>query len=55
MLKLCSVLAAMLLSGCATVADAGALAEVTVINRSTGQRLQVYRHGGRMYVEGKAG
>jgi len=55
MLKLFSVLAVTLLTGCASIADAGALADVTVINRSTGERLQVYRHGGRRYVEGKAG
>jgi len=56
-LKLFSVLAAALLTGCATIADAdaGALADVAVINRSTGERLQLYRHGGRMYVEGRAG
>jgi len=55
MRKLLSVLAAVLLTGCASIADAGYLAEVSVINRSTGERLQVYRHGGRLYVEGKAG
>ena len=55
MRKLFSVLAAALLTGCASIADAGALADVAVINRTTGERLQIYRHGGRMYVEGKAG
>jgi hypothetical protein len=55
MRKLLSVLAAALLTGCASIAGAGALADVAVINRTTGERLQVYRHGGRMYVEGKAG
>jgi len=55
MLKLFSVLAAALLSGCASIADAGSLADVAVINRSTGVRLPVYRHGARLYVEGKAG
>jgi hypothetical protein len=55
MRKLLSILVAGLLSGCATVADAGAPAEVTVINRTTGERLPVYRHRGRMYVEGRAG
>ena len=55
MRKLLSVLAAALLGGCATIADAGALADVAVINRTTGERLQIYRHGGRMYVEGRAG
>jgi len=55
MRKLLSVLAAALLTGCASIADAGALADVSVINRSTGERLQVYRHDGRLYVEGRAG
>jgi hypothetical protein len=55
MRKLLSILAAALLSGCATMADAGYLADVAVINRSTGERLPIYRHGGRMYVEGRAG
>ena len=55
MRNLLSVLAATLLTGCASIADAGSLADVAVINRTTGERLQVYRHGGRMYVEGKAG
>jgi len=55
MLKCFAILAAALLSGCASVADAGGLADVTVINRTTGERLPVYRHGGRLYVEGRAG
>ena len=55
MLKLFSVLAAALLTGCASIADAGSLADVAVINRTTGERLQVYRHAGRLYVEGRAG
>ena len=55
MRKLLSVLAAALLSGCASIAGAGALADVSVINRSTGERLPVYRHGARLYVEGRAG
>ena len=55
MLKLFSVLAAALLTGCASIAGAGSLADVAVINRTTGERLQVHRHGGRLYVEGRAG
>ena len=55
MRKFLSVLAAALLTGCAGVAGAGALAEVTIINRTTGERLPVYRHHGRLYVEGRAG
>ena len=55
MRKLLSALVASLLTGCASLAGAGSLADVAVINRTTGERLQLYRHGGRMYVEGKAG
>jgi hypothetical protein len=55
MLKILSILAATLLTGCASLADAGLLADVAVINRTTGERLPIYRHGGRMYVEGRAG
>jgi len=55
MRKLLSILAASLLTGCASIADAGSLADVAVINRSTGERLPVYRHGARLYVEGRAG
>jgi len=55
MQKLLSILVAGLLGGCASVADARPLAEVTVINRTTGERLPAYRHRGRMYVEGRAG
>lgn len=55
MRKFLSVLAAALLTGCASIAGAGTLADVAVINRTTGERLQVYRHGGRIYVEGSAG
>ena len=39
MRKFLSVLAAALLSGCASIAGAGSLADVTVINRSTGERM----------------
>jgi hypothetical protein len=55
MLKLFCVIAAALLTGCASVADAGTLADVTIVNRTTGERLPVYRHAGRLYVEGRAG
>ena len=55
MRKLLSILTATLLTGCASVVDAGTLADVAVINRSTGERLPIYRHAGRMYVEGRVG
>ena len=55
MRKILSLIAGALLTGCASIADAGSLADVAIINRTTGERLPVYRHGGRMYVEGRAG
>lgn len=48
----CALLA---LSGCASVADAGRLVDVEVISRATGQRLETYRHQGRLYVAGTPG
>lgn len=36
-------------------AEAGALADFAVIDRSTGQRLQTWRHDGRLYVAGRPG
>jgi hypothetical protein len=53
--RLFSVLTATLLAACTSIADANSLADVAVINRTTGERLNVYRHGGRLYVEGRAG
>jgi hypothetical protein len=55
MAPLLSLLTATLLAACASLADAGSLADVAVINRTTGERLQVYRHRGNIYVEGKTG
>ncbi|MCU0804305.1 MAG: hypothetical protein MUF79_04345 [Burkholderiales bacterium] len=47
---------AALLSGCASVpATAGALADVTVVDRTTGERLPVYSHAGKLYVAGTPG
>ena len=53
--KLLSVLTATVLTACVSIADAGSLADVAVINRTTGERLQIYHHGRHMYVEGRAG
>jgi hypothetical protein len=39
----------------ATPAMAGTLADVHVINRTTGQHLPVFQHGGRLYVAGNPG
>ena len=47
--------AALLLCGCASVADAGRLAELEIVSRATGQKLQTWRHGGRLYVAGTPG
>ncbi len=48
-------LAAMLLAAGAGVANAGFLADVNVIDRGSGERLQVWRHDGRLYVAGRPG
>jgi hypothetical protein len=36
-------------------AFAGTLADIYVLNRSTGERLPVYDHGGKMYISGNPG
>lgn len=38
-----------------TSAFAGTLADIYVVNRSTGERLPVYDHGGKMYISGNPG
>jgi hypothetical protein len=48
-------IAALALAGAAAGAAAGQLAAVSVINQSTGERLQVWRHEGRNYVAGNPG
>lgn len=49
------VLLLALLSGCASVADAGRLVDVQVLNRTTGQPMETYRHQGRLYIAGNPG
>jgi hypothetical protein len=39
----------------AVAATAGTLADVHVISRSTGQRLPIHAHGGKLYVAGQPG
>ena len=53
-MKRLSSLLSLLCATLLTASPPAALAEVTVINRSTGERLPVYRHHNRLYVEGKA-
>lgn len=45
---------AVLFAGLAS-ATAGTLADVSIIDRSTGERLQTWRHEGRLYVAGRPG
>lgn len=54
-MKWLSLLSFAVLAACASIADAGTLADVVIIDRTTGRQLPIYRHQGRMYVEGKAG
>ncbi len=50
-----SLLAAALFGCTITPADAALVADLSIINRSTGERLPTYRHGGKLYVAGKPG
>ena len=40
----------LLIAGCISGAAAASLAEVQVIDRTTGQSLETWRHRGRLYV-----
>jgi hypothetical protein len=55
MRKFLALLALSILSGCASVADAGRLAEVEIVSSTSGQKLETWRHGGRLYVAGTPG
>jgi hypothetical protein len=55
MRKLAALLAALPLAGCIGIADAGGLVDVSIVDASSGQRLEVYRHHGRLYVAGAPG
>lgn len=55
MKTLATLLAALPLTACISIADAGALVDVSIIDRSSGQSLEVYRHQGRLYVAGTPG
>lgn len=50
-----AICAALWLAGCASVADAGRLAEVEVVNTATGRKLETWRHDGRIYIAGTPG
>lgn len=50
-----SLCVAMWLTGCASVADAGRLVDVEIVSRASGQKLETWRHGGRLYVAGTPG
>jgi hypothetical protein len=54
-MKSVSLLAAALLGGCASAPEAKELAQVSVIDRATGEQLEVYRHQGRLYLAGNPG
>ncbi len=55
MKKLAALLAAFSLAGCVSVADAGTQIEFSVSDRSTGEKLELYRYQGRLYVAGTPG
>jgi hypothetical protein len=53
--KWISVLIAVLLSATASAASAGQIATLSVTDQSTGERLKIWRHGGRNYIAGNPG
>lgn len=55
MRKVAALLAVLPLAGCVSIADAGGLVDVSIMDASSGQRLEVYRHHGRLYVAGNPG
>lgn len=54
-MNLRSFLIAAALAASAGAAEAGALADIGIIDRTTGERLPTWRHGGRLYVAGRPG
>jgi hypothetical protein len=55
MKRLAAALAMSALVAAAAPAAAGQLLDIAVLNRSTGQRIPVYQHQGRLYVPGTPG
>ena len=55
MIKFATLLAPFCLAACVGIADARTLVDVSVTDRTTGEKLEVYRHQGRLYVAGKPG
>lgn len=53
--KLIPGLAVLVLAGCASMTEARTLADVSVIDRTTGQTLPIYRHRGQLWIEGQVG
>ncbi|MHB8699233.1 MAG: hypothetical protein ACYC9J_14615 [Sulfuricaulis sp.] len=45
----------LLLTGCATAPQAGNLVDVSIVDRTTGQRQVTYRHDGKLYIAGTPG
>lgn len=43
------------LTACATMTSAGTLLDVSVINRTTGQRIATHHHDGKLYIAGTPG
>ncbi len=53
--KVLLALLASVLTGCATPSQAGALADLAIVDRNTGQRLPAYYHQGRYWIAGTPG
>lgn len=55
MKKFATLLIPLCLTACVGIANAGTLIDVGVTDRNTGEKLEVYRHQGRLYVAGTPG
>lgn len=55
MRKLHALLALTWLVGCVATTHAGRLADLEIVSRDSGQRLEIWRHDGRLYVAGTPG
>jgi hypothetical protein len=53
--KLTTALIVLLLAGITSIANAGQLATLSVINQTTGERLQIWRHHGNNYIAANPG
>lgn len=53
--RILSGLLGLALSGCAAFSEAGTLADLSIVDRTSGQRLQTWVHQGRIWIAGTPG